>query len=143
MTLKRQKIFIFWRYYLKYLLKFCYMFCRNNQNFLGIVFPSRTMYYNGGCTFSVEHCALKRIGGCTKWEGRQHIASGCDYGQPCGPRREHCVTKRENRGKWGSRFRFRFRSSGSLEFRFASCASAERGGKWKSVPARPLLSRAR
>ncbi|CAL8128990.1 unnamed protein product [Orchesella dallaii] len=64
----------------------------NNSFLLGIVFPSRTLAYEGGCRLTKEQCAFDLFG-CWVWEELVEVGRGCDHHRQCGPRL--CMTKYE------------------------------------------------
>ncbi|CAL8128932.1 unnamed protein product [Orchesella dallaii] len=74
-------------------------FLQDNPSFLGVVFPSRTLFYDGGCRLTVRHCALKNAFGCTRWEDEYTSGTGCDRNRPC--MREICTDFRKDVGSWG------------------------------------------
>ncbi|CAL8128933.1 unnamed protein product [Orchesella dallaii] len=77
-------------------------FLQDNPSFLGVVFPSRTLYYDGGCRLTKRHCALKNAWGCTRWENTVTLGTGCDRNRLCGTSwKEICADFRRNVGTWG------------------------------------------
>lgn len=69
-------------------------FLKNNVDaFRGIVFPSRTLAYEGSCWLSKQYCTFEFIG-CIYWEEQVDIGNGCDWNRPCGS--ETCANFRRN-----------------------------------------------
>ncbi|CAL8092079.1 unnamed protein product [Orchesella dallaii] len=75
-------------------------FLQENPSFLGIVFPSRTLAYDGGCHLTKQHCALKNAWGCTRWEDKKTVGWSCDWNRPCSDRWGICTDHWERVGDW-------------------------------------------
>ncbi|CAL8092333.1 unnamed protein product [Orchesella dallaii] len=76
-------------------------FLQDNPTYLGIVFPSRTLAYDGGCNLTKQHCALKNAWGCTRWEDIETVGSNCDWNRPCSDQWGICTDHWERVGDWG------------------------------------------
>ncbi|CAL8114902.1 unnamed protein product [Orchesella dallaii] len=60
-------------------------FLQENIAFRGIVFPSRTMSYDGSCRLRKRRCKVENAWGCTTWDyGFKTVGSGCERNKPCG-----------------------------------------------------------